>query len=153
MAKIKKFRFYTSNSRYLPVEFSKKSGQRNLFSGFAGAIFKFFYFLGATSLRFFNSIVLLCFHFGNAIIKLFLKTAKAIKTDILQTKDFLPRRFKLIFRAHFSQALFLFSLIALLAWAAMGSLQLIAKALVLKNQLVQTAFLGNKYLSQAKDAF
>ena len=140
----------------MPIKFEAQNAPGKFFAKIANAIYAALYFFGLAVWKFFgilkNAVVLTCYHAGRFIIAPIAKTYTAAKNDILHTRRLFPKRLNLLLEARYTKTLFVFVVIAFLGWATLGSLNLIAKALDIKNKIMHTAFLGNAYLSQAKDA-
>ncbi len=158
MTKIKKIKFYSGPGRYLNLR-AKSNGHKPpcsfLFRFFARA-FDFFYLTGLALIKFLklakNFALDACFYVGNAIFGFVSGSYRIIKQDALNTKGNIAKRLRLALSPQFAKALALFLLVSAVAWAGFGSLRLIARGLELKNAVLGTAALGNRYLGQARDA-
>lgn len=126
----KNIKFYIHHKRFIKVEGIKKS--LNLFEKFFILIFNFCYFTGLW------------------VIKLAGKLFTGSVKDILKTGETFPKRLNLIFQKKFIFAVSTLILFAVLTWASISSLHLVAKGIDLKNSLVKTVFLGNAYLNKGK---
>ncbi len=156
MNKSKKIKLYTYHGRHIPIKL--ETGQRRLkiLAKIADRLFDFFYSTGLMVLNFIQAavgfLILACFHTGSLIVNSASKTFSKAKNDFVKTKGLWPKRFSLLWQAQYAKTLLLFLGIIGAAWAGVGSLHLIAKGIEIKNKIVNSAFLGNSYLSQAKDA-
>ncbi|HYV33868.1 MAG TPA: DUF4012 domain-containing protein, partial [Candidatus Limnocylindria bacterium] len=156
MAKNTKIKLYTYHGKYLPIKHKAQNRWVKFLVKTFDRIFDFFYLTGLAVIKFLflglKLLVLACFKIGSAIIYPIIKLFTAAKNDVLKTGKLWPKRLKLIFEPQYRKALIIFLIIAGLAWASLGSMNLIAKGLEIKNKIMRVAFLGNSYLSQAKDA-
>lgn len=156
MSKIKKIKIYTHHKRYFETGAGVKTQAAKLGRKFSSAFFAIFYYAGLAVIniiKFFkNTLVSACFHTGSLIINSVAKTFNAAKNDALKTAETFPRRLKLLFRPQFNRAIVSFLAFALIGWGAIEGLNLVAKALDIKGKILRTAFVGDIYLNQAKDA-
>jgi hypothetical protein len=130
MGKQQKLKLYFHHGRFLAVGLEGKPKVFRPFLRLVNFFYSFFYVIGLSVLKVF----------------------KLIHTDILRTKQSLPKRLKIAFEAHYIRTIALFFVVAGLGWAALGSLNLIANGLEIKNKIMNSAFLGKSHLSKAQDA-
>lgn len=156
MAKVNKIKIYTHHRRYFKIGADYKSSLKRLAFNLANGVILVFYYCGLGVIKLFNlfknTIIASCFHTGNLIVSSITKTARSLKRDLANTKDFLPKRLKLLSTAQFSRSLLLFLICATAGYAALAALGLVAQGLQIKGKVLGAASLGNTYLSQAKDA-
>ncbi len=156
MAKLKKIKIYTHQSGFVSANFSAGKIKQAWSKTFTSAIFGLFYFTGLVVVKvsyFFKNIVFkTCFHTGNLILKAIAKTYFAVKNDIISTYTNFPKRLHNIFSREFARSFLTFFIIITAGVLAIQSLSLVAKGLELKNKILRTAFVGNFYLSQAKES-
>ena len=156
MSKDNKIKIYTHHSRYLNASTDVNKIKNSLWNKFLSGIFYFFYIIGLVVIKtvtfFKNGFIGACFHTGSLIINSITKTLRAAKNDFLNTKDALPKRFRLLGTRQFYAALSSFLLFALIGYGLLASLNLVAKALGIKAKIMHTALVGNLYLNQAKSA-
>ncbi len=156
MAKQLKFKFYTQRRNFLDltVKAGDKAGK---FKSFTGAVVNFFYYIGLGVIKFFSKFfgtaIAICFHTGQVLISVIIKTYKAAGSDISKTAKNFPARIKLFTQRQSGRSLAIFTIIAFFGFFSIQSLHLVAKGVALKNKIITSAFLGNHYLNQAKDAF
>ncbi len=155
MKKTTKFTLYTHHRRFLTLG-TKSKPWHSFFAKLAGIIFGIFYFIGMAILAIFNFlkkiILTLCYNIGNILVTQPLKAYKALKQDIKNTGNIFPKRLKLLFQKKFARALLIFLCFSAIGYGGIIFLHLVATGLELKNEIIQTAALGDAYLSQAKDA-
>lgn len=133
-----------------------KSRRVGFFAKLVRLFFNIFYFVGLALLTvfdFFKKIILaLGRGIGNLLFSLLKNTFVALKYDFKKTKKTLPERLRLLSQKNFTRAILLFLCISALGYGGITALHLIANGLGIKSEVMQTAALGNTYLSQAKDA-
>lgn len=156
MSKIKKIKIYTHHRRYFDMGLGAVKKVSGLPHKITSAVFVIFYYVGLVVIKTFdflkNTIIGTCFQVGNIIMGSITKTFRALKNDVLKTREFFPQRFKLLLNLQFKRSLLSFLIFAAIGWGAIESLHLVARALDIKGKIMRTAFIGNFYLSQAKDA-
>jgi hypothetical protein len=152
----KKFILYTHHRSFLTVKTKDKPWPVRFLSKVLDFLLNIFYFTGL-------AIISVLEFVGNKIVALYQKTLffiitppqkayRALIRDIKTTKKTFPERLKLVVQKNFARTLLIFCCISVLGYCGIASLHLIANGLEVKNQVMQTAALGNTYLSQAKDA-
>ncbi len=156
MFKRNKIKIYTHHRKYLNVSTGINKIQISLWPKILSIFFAIFYYSGYAViyiLNFFKKTVYsTCFSVGNGIIKFVASSFKTLKTDILRTRLTFPKRLELLFGKKFNSSLITFLIISIVGVSFLGSLRLVAKALDIKNKIINTAFIGNIYLNQAKNS-
>ncbi len=153
MANVKKIKIFTHHRGFISAILTpeKIKTKKEIFTG---AVFKIFYFVGLIVIGGVNFLKIQifkgCFHTGDIILKSFSQFFFAAKNDVLETAQNIPKRFKLIFSKQFARSFLTFFIISTAAVLALQSLNLVANGLEIKNKLLQTALVGNYYLSNAK---
>jgi len=155
MTKTSKFRLYIHHRKFLTVDAKNKPRQEKFLAKSTGLIFGILYSVGLAVLAVFNFLkkitLVFCYNIGNLLVTRPLKAYEALKQDLKNTKKTFPERLKLLSQKNFARALLLFLCVSALGYGAIVSLHLIAMGLQIKDEVTQTASLGNQYLSQAKD--
>ncbi len=156
MAKIKKIKIYTHHKHFFSV------GRENfkIAPGFGDNLnfvtFFIFYYIGLAVVKVFKVLKIfmigVCYHTGAVLVNSVIRSAEAAVRDIRKTKQAFPRRLNLVLNGHFGKALFSFCVVMVLAILALGGLKFTAKALDIKNKMLNTAFVGNIYLNNAKNS-
>ncbi|MBI5530932.1 MAG: DUF4012 domain-containing protein [Candidatus Doudnabacteria bacterium] len=156
MAKQTKLKLYTYHNRYFNLKVKKTAGKKNIWQKIFYRVFDFLFLVGLGVIKpfqlFFKLVFGACYHTGSALISVVTKFARGVKNDVAKTFNNFPKRLGLIFNRQFARSFFIFIFIAGAAYASLQSMHLIARGLELKDAILHSAFLGNSYLNQAKDA-
>lgn len=156
MPKLKNIKIYTHSRGFVSTGFSAGKIKRAWAKKISRTIFSLFYFIGLIVVKvsgfFRNAVFKTCFHTGNIIFKALTGTFFAAKNDIVSTYLNFPKRISLIFSKQFARSFLIFFIIISAGVLAIGSLNLVAKGLEIKNKILKTAFVGNLYLSRAKES-
>lgn len=156
MTRIKRIKIYTHNKNffYATGEKAGKSLKSPAKSVFYTAGFLYIIITGFVNFvkYIFNTAFSVCFHTGNALVMSFLKFLKVVRSEINQTASLLPKRIKLISSRQFAKSLIIFIFFAIAGLGLIQSLNLVAKALEMKDRVINSALLGNWHLNQAKDS-
>jgi len=152
----KKIKFYIYHQSFLTIRARGKSRPARAIAKASDFAFGFFYKIGLGILaagRFVKKAsAAFFFAVGGMVIAPPVKAYRALAKDFKSTKKTLPRRLKLLWQPQFGRSLLIFLIVSVLGYGGIASLHLIARGLDLKNNVMQTAALGNTYLSEAKDA-
>jgi hypothetical protein len=163
MKTLTKFKLYTHHRKFLKVAPDDRAWIIRFLAKLANWLFDFFYFVGLMLLRSFEfskkylpvvygKIIILCQRTGRRLFMFAVGIYEAAKRDIKNTEKILPKRLSLLSQRQFARGLLLFFAVSAIGYAGIQSLHLIANGLEVKNEVMQTADLGNGYLAQAKTA-
>ena len=156
MTKTLKIKIYTHQRRFISAIFPREKAKKRAKEIITGSVFRVFYFVGLVVIKFFeffkNVIFKTCFHTGNVIFKSIFGLFFAAKNDIVNTAQNFPKRIRLIFSKQFGRSFLAFAIIITTGVMALQSLNLAARGLEIKSKILQTTFVGNFYLSQAKQS-
>jgi len=115
-------------------------------------VFKFFYAVGLWVIKIWSAAAKIFNFLIPLIFSRLKKFSRKFAAEISATKNLLPKRLKIIKELNFSKAIAAFIILATISFAGVKFLNLMARALQLKNDILGSSLVGNKYLDQAKNA-
>lgn len=128
MAKVKKFKLYTHNSRFLRLEVKSSNFIASFFLKLFQPLYGFFYYIGLALVWAFRQVIKNLgkfFYFvGNQVARIFLKIFTELKNDYTSTRKILPKRFKRLFNPDFIKNFSVFFAVAVAAWGVIWDVEI-----------------------------